>query len=151
LHTTAHPGGEIRGQVVVTDRAPVSHYSDPEFSWRYEIAPAGLGFVSSAALGPQFTGNLITGGATANLMGGHLFRYRLTGNRQNIAVDDPRLLDRVADNLTKYDITESESLLFGTNWGIVTSIQTGPNGNLFITSLSRGAIYEIFRPEPGRR
>ena len=43
------------------------------------------------------------------------------------------------------DITESESLLFGTNFGVGTDIKTGPNGNLFVVSLSNGAIYEIFR------
>jgi aldose sugar dehydrogenase len=74
-----------------------------------------------------------------------LFRFNLTGNRRNIAVDDPRLEDRVADNLDKFDITESESLLFGTGFGIGTDIQTGPNGNLFVVSLSNGAIYEISR------
>jgi aldose sugar dehydrogenase len=74
-----------------------------------------------------------------------LFRFNLTGNRRNIAVDDPRLEDRVADNLDKFDITESESLLFGTGFGIGTDIHTGPNGNLFVVSLSNGAIYEISR------
>ena len=74
-----------------------------------------------------------------------MFRFNLTGNRRKIAVDDPRLQDRVADNVAKFDITESESLLFGTNFGIGTDIKTGPNGNLFVISLSNGAIYEIFR------
>jgi aldose sugar dehydrogenase len=53
-------------------------------------------------------------------------------------------LDRVADNRCKFDITESETLLFGRDFGIGTDIQTGPNGNLFVVSLSHGAIYEIF-------
>ena len=74
-----------------------------------------------------------------------MFHFNLTGNRRKIGVDDPRLEDRVADNLNKFDITESESLLFGTNFGIATDIQTGPNGNLFVVSLSNGAIYEISR------
>jgi hypothetical protein len=77
--------------------------------------------------------------------GGQLFRFRLTGNRQKIAVDDPRLEDRVADNEFKFDMTESEDLLFGTGFGVVTDIRTGPNGNLFLVSLTHGAIYEIFR------
>jgi len=51
----------------------------------------------------------------------------------------------VADNTDKFDITESESLLFGTGFGVGTDIQTGPNGNLFVVSLSNGAIYEIYR------
>jgi glucose/arabinose dehydrogenase len=145
LHTIAFPGGEIRGQNIVSDRAPVSRYSDPEFSWKFEVAPAGLGFISSRALGPQYQGDMIVGAARDFLQGGTLFRFNLTGNRRKIAVEDPRLEDRVADNLFKFDITESESLLFGTGFGIGTDIHTGPNGNLFVVSLSNGAIYEIFR------
>jgi glucose/arabinose dehydrogenase len=151
LHTTAHPGGEIRGQIIVTDRPPVSHYSDPEFSWKFEVAPAGVGFISSRALGPQYQGDMIVGAARDFLQGGTLFRFNLTGNRRKIAVDDPRLEDRVADNLAKFEITESESLLFGTGFGIGTDVHTGPNGNLFVVSLSKGAIYEIFRQPPAER
>ena len=76
-------------------------------------------------------------------LGGPLFRFNLTGNRRKIAVDDPRLEDRVADNVTFHDMTESESLLIGRDFGIVTDIETRPNGSLFVVSLSKGAIYEI--------
>jgi aldose sugar dehydrogenase len=88
---------------------------------------------------------MIVGAARDFLQGGTLFRFNLTTNRRQIAVIDPRLEDRVADNLDKFDITESESLLFGTGFGVGTDIHTGPNGNLFVVSLSNGAIYEIFR------
>ncbi len=144
LHTVAFGGGEIRGQIVV-DGEPVSHYSDPEFSWKFEVSPAAVGFMSGLALGPQYRGNMFTAGATPRLEGGHLFRFNLTGNRSKIGVDDHRLEDRVADNTAKFDITESESLLFGRNFGVGTDIQTGPNGNLFVVSLTNGAIYEVFR------
>jgi glucose/arabinose dehydrogenase len=133
---------EARARMVML---PGAHYSDPDFSWKFEVAPAGLGFISSGALGPQYEGDMILGAARTTLLGGHLFRFNLAGNRRKIAVDDPRLEDRVADNLAKFDITESESLLFGTGFGIGTDIHTGPNGNLFVVSLSNGAIYEIFR------
>ena len=85
------------------------------------------------------------GAAREFLENGHLFRFNLTGNRLRIAVDDPRLDDRVADNVTKNEITESETLLFGRNFGVGTDIRTGPNGNLFVVSLTRGAVFEIFR------
>ena len=150
LHTTAFPGGEIRGQNIVSDREPVSQYSDPEFSWKFEVAPAGLGFISSRALGPQYEGDMIVGAARNFLEGGTLFRFNLTGNGRKIAVEDQRLEDRVADNNGKFDITESESLLFGTGFGVGTDIHTGPNGNLFVVSLSSGAIYEIFRETSGK-
>jgi aldose sugar dehydrogenase len=122
---------------------PGARYRDPEFSWKWEVAPGGLGFLGSGALGPAYSGNMFVGAATPALEGGYVFRFRLTGNRRRVAVDDPRLEDRVADNLAKHEITESESLLFGRNFGISTGIETGPNGNLFVLSLSRGTLYEI--------
>jgi glucose/arabinose dehydrogenase len=125
---------------------PGARYRDPEFSWKYVVTLAGLGFLSGRALGPQYAGSMFVGMAEDETLGGVLFRFRLTGNRSKIATDDPRLADRVADNLTFDDLTESESLLFGQNFGIVTDIQTGPNGNLFVVSLDHGAVYEIFRP-----
>jgi aldose sugar dehydrogenase len=124
---------------------PGSEYSDPEFSWKFEVAPGGIGFVNSRALGRQFEGDLFVGAATPLLAGGYLFRFKLTGNRRSIAVDDPRLEDRVADNLAKHEITESESLLIGRDFGVGTDVETGPNGNVFVVSLSHGAIYEIHR------
>ena len=124
---------------------PGSRYSDPEFSWKHVLAPAAIGFLNSTALGPQYQGDLFVGFSTTDTEAGPLFRLNLTGNRRKIAVDDPRLEDRVADNLTFHEITESESLRFGTGFGIVTDIETGPNGSLFVISIDQGAIYEIRR------
>ena len=124
---------------------PGAHYSEPEFSWKFAVDPGAIGFVRGRALGPQFEGDLFVGGARPFLEGGHLFHFNLTGNRRKIGVDDPRLEDRVADNICKYDITESESLLIGRNFGTVTDIQTGPNGNLFVVSIDTGSVFEIFR------
>jgi aldose sugar dehydrogenase len=122
---------------------PGSHYSDPEFSWKFVLAPAAMGFVAGRGLGPQFEGDLFVGFSTLDTLGGPLFRFNLTGNRRKIAVDDPRLDDRVADNVTFHDMSESESLLVGRDFGVVTDVETGPNGGLFVVSLSSGAIYEI--------
>lgn len=122
---------------------PGARYRDPEFSWVWEIAPGGMGFVRGSALGRQFAGDLFMGAATPNLAGGYLFRFDLTRDGERIAVSDPRLNDRVADNLAKHDITESESLLVGRDFGAVTDIEAGPSGNLFVVSLTHGAIYEL--------
>ena len=124
---------------------PGAKYVDPAFSWKWEVAPGGMGFVEGAALGRQFENDLFMGAATPALVGGYLFHFDLTGNRRRIAVNDPRLEDRVADNLAKHEITESESLLIGRDFGVVTDIRTGPNGNLFVVSLTNGAVYEIFQ------
>jgi glucose/arabinose dehydrogenase len=123
---------------------PESKYSDPEFSWKFEVAPAGMVFVGRG-LGREFSGDIFLGASRTTLAGGYLFRFNLTDDRRRIAVTDPRLRDGVADNLDKFDITESETLLIGRDFGIGTDIENGPNGNVFVVSLSNGAIYEIFR------
>jgi glucose/arabinose dehydrogenase len=122
---------------------PGAQYSPPEFSWKFEVAPGGIGFVDGQGLGQEYEGHLFIAAARPFLEGGHLFQFALTGNRRGVATEDRRLRDGVADNLHKWEITESESLLIGRNFGVGTDVQTGPNGHLFVVSLSNGAVYEI--------
>jgi aldose sugar dehydrogenase len=129
---------------------PGAHFSDPELSWKFEVAPGGIGFLDSQALGRDYAGDLFMGGARDFLEGGHLFRIELTGDRREVDVDDPRLQDGVADNINKWEITESESLLFGRNFGVGTDVQTGPDGRLYVVSLSHGAVYQIYRRDQRR-
>jgi hypothetical protein len=66
-----------------------------------------------------------------------------------LVFDDPRLRDRVADNTRADDFeTEGEEILFGTNFGIVTDIQTGPDGNLYLVSPA-GTIRKTEKPDVG--
>jgi aldose sugar dehydrogenase len=124
---------------------PGAFFSEPELSWKYEVGPGGIGFLSSDDLGREYDDDLFMGGSRNLLEGGHLFRFNLTRDRKAIDVDDPRLDDGVADNLTKWEITESESLLFGRNFGVGTDIQTGPDGELYVVSNSLGSVFEIFK------
>lgn len=123
---------------------PGATYNDPLFSWKYAVAPSPIGFMVGQGLGADYDGSLFVGAARTFLEGGYLFRFKLTADRTDLDLSaDPRLADRVADNLDKFDITESESLLAGSGFGITTDIQTGPNGNLYVVSLSNGAVYQI--------
>ncbi|MGH9944072.1 MAG: PQQ-dependent sugar dehydrogenase, partial [Pyrinomonadaceae bacterium] len=122
---------------------PGARYTDPEFSWRYAVAPSPLGFVRGRALGPQFEGDLFVGASRLTLAGGYLFRLKLGGDRRGFSFTDARLNDKVADNHDKFDGTESESLLVGRDFGITTDIQTGPDGSLYVVSLSNGTIYQV--------
>lgn len=124
---------------------PGSHYSEPEFSWKWVVPPAAIGFIKGRGLGPQYAGDLLVGPAEMEPLDGVLFRFNLTGNRKKIAVDDPRLEDRVADNVDAHDLTESESLVFGSGFGIVTDIETAPDGSVLVVSITAGAIYRISR------
>lgn len=125
-----------------------SQYTEPEFSWKYAVAPSPLGFVQGRGLGPDFEGDMLVGASRTTLYNGYLFRFNLTANRQHFAFTDPLLDDLVADNADKFDAKESESLLVGRDFGITTDIQTGPNGNVFVVSLLDGKVYEI-KLKPG--
>ena len=57
----------------------------------------------------------------------------MNGGRNHLQFDDPLLKDTVADNLALDDfVTEGDEILFGMNFGIVTDIQTGPDGALYL-------------------
>ncbi len=122
-----------------------SHYNDPKFSWKNELPPAAIGFVKGEGLGEEFEGDLFVGAATPGTVGGYLLHFKLTEDREDIDLTASGLSGRVAENPRKHDLTGSQSLLIGRDFGIGTDIVTGPNGNLFVVSLTKGAIYEIFR------
>jgi aldose sugar dehydrogenase len=126
---------------------PGSYHADPEFSWKQVVPPAALGFVDGTSLGDAYDGNLIVGSAVARAANlGHLYRFRPGFGRTHFRFDDVRLRDRVADNLALDDFaTEGEEILFGTNFGIVTDIQNGPDGALYLVGPA-GTIRKIARP-----
>jgi glucose/arabinose dehydrogenase len=132
---------------------PGAVYVDPELSWKYEIGPAGTTFVTGNALGSEYNGTLWIGSARSFQQvggnGGSLYRIRLTADRLHVDVSaDPRLADLVADNLfrtQKFEGTESETLQIGTGFGTTTDIEQGPDGNLYVVSLTDNAIYRIRR------
>lgn len=137
---TADTPAEALGRLFML---PGARYVDPVLAWKWEVAPGGIGFVAGNSLGGSYRGDLIMGAARPSLEGGHLFRIRMTGNGRRLQLEDPRLADGVADNLAKFDGTESESLLWGRNWGVVTDVEMAPDGTLYLVSLSNGAVYEV--------
>jgi uncharacterized protein (TIGR03118 family) len=121
---------------------PGSHYRDPEFSWKWTVAPAAIGF-ADVGLGSQHVGNLFVGAADPSLESGYLLEFKFDSTREHLAFDDPRLNLMVDNNDYKFDLGNSSTLLAGRNFGVVTNIISGPDGNLYVTSLSKGAVYMI--------
>lgn len=130
---------------------PGATYVDPKLSWRYEIGPSGATFVQGSGLGAAYDGTLWFGSARAFVQvggtGGSLYRLKLTSDRLDVDVSaDPRLADRVADNLVraqKFEGTESETLIVGRGFGTVTAMEQGPDGALYVVSLTDNTIYRI--------
>jgi glucose/arabinose dehydrogenase len=132
---------------------PGSTYVDPEFSWKYEVGPSGVAFLNASALGAEYEGTMWMGSARSFQQvggtGGSLYLIRLTSDRLHVDTSaDPRLADKVADNLfraQKFDPTESDSLLIGSGFGTTPDIEQGPDGNLYVVSITDNAIYKISR------
>src|SRR5207244_5751547 len=69
---------------------PGSHYEDPEFSWKWAVAPAAIGFAENA-LGSKHAGNLFVGGSRTFLDEGYLFEFTFDESRRHFAFSDPKL------------------------------------------------------------
>ena len=109
------------------------------------VAPDGIGFLDGRALGPQYEGDLFMGFSTCRPEAGTLFRFDLTGNRARSARGRPAAGGSGRRQRHKYDVTESESLLFSFGFGVVTDIQTWPERQPVRRLARPGAIYEISR------
>ncbi|MBS1724209.1 MAG: PQQ-dependent sugar dehydrogenase [Armatimonadetes bacterium] len=122
---------------------PGARYKDPEFSWKNAVAPAGIGFIHTDALGADHRDNLFVGEARTTLLNGYLFEFKLSPDRRHFVFSDNRLNDLVADNNAKFDVTESESLVAGQGFGVGTDIKVGTDGKVYVVSLDQGTVFEI--------
>lgn len=129
---------------------PGAVYKEPELSWRYETAPSGTTFVQGGALGAANDGTLWIGTSRSFAQvggnGGSLYRIKLTADRRGLDLSaDPRLADGVADNVQKFEGTESETMKVGQGFGTTPSIEQGPDGLLYVVSITDNTIYRISR------
>src|SRR5439155_11130247 len=85
---------------------PGSHYEDPEFSWKWAVAPAAIGFAGKG-LGKAHANDLFVGAARTFLDEGYLFEFKFDARRQHFAFSDPGLADKVDDNDYKFDEGQS--------------------------------------------
>lgn len=118
---------------------PGSAYSDPEFSWLTPIAVTSLNFLAGTSLGSSYEDAVLVGANNTP----DLYLFRLNDDRDGFVLSGD-LTDLVADSTT-----ERNAVRFGQGFGVTTDIQVGPDGNVYVLSLSNGAIYQISAvPEP---
>ncbi|MGI0028891.1 MAG: PQQ-dependent sugar dehydrogenase [Nitrososphaera sp.] len=118
-----------------------SHYADPAFSWRQAIGLTDIEFFNSTSLGGRYSSNLFVG----DFNNGNLYFFTLNQYRDGLAlgdIDNAGLSDLVADGSE-----EVASVTFGAGFGGITDIETGPDGHLYVLSLS-GNLYRIVPQEP---
>ena len=112
-------------------------YSEPEFAWNNTVAPTAVKFLSSDKLGTQYENDLFIGDAN----NGNIYHFDLNNDRTELVLQG-QLTDKVADN-----ISENQDIIWGKGFGIITDIQVGPEGYLYILSINlpqgRGTIFRI--------
>ena len=110
-------------------------YSSPEFTWDKSVAPTALKFLTSSKLGAQYTNDMFVGDANF----GNIYHFNITENRAGLKLDGP-LADRVAD-----EVEELENIIFGKGFGVITDLQVGPDGYLYVLVYDKddGRIYRI--------
>lgn len=125
--------GKTEAELVMLPR---SHYSDPLLSWKIPPALTDIEFLNSSKLRMKYTNNIFVG----DYNGGNLYFFRVNDQRNDLRLDEfgSALYDRVVDNNQEF-----APLIFGTGFGRITDIKTGPDGFLYILSISDGAIYRI--------
>ena len=108
---------------------PGSTYSDPEFSWKDPIGVTALAFLNSSKLGDKYKDNLFVG----DYASGNLYFFKMNSTRNGIEFNKNQtdLVDLVADNSD-----ERSMAVLGKGFDIITDIQTGPDGYLYILSYS---------------
>ena len=117
---------------------PGSEYSDPVFSWRKSIAVTGLDFASSV-LGKKYENNIFVG----DFNDGNLYYFIVNMNRSGLNfADKVGLSDLVADNDKEVSYN-----IFGTGFGNITEVKTGPDGFLYILDFLYDRIFRIVPKE----
>ena len=113
-----------------------SRYSDPLLSWKTPPALTGIEFLNSSKLGTKYMNYIFVG----DYNGGNLYFFHVNDQRNDLKLDEfgSALSDRVVD-----DNREFAPIIFGTAFGGITDIKTGPDGFLYILSIGDGAIYKI--------
>jgi len=117
-----------------------SAYSDPEFSWLTPIAVTGIVFPTGGALGPAYDAVALVG----DFNHGFLYRFALDAGRTGFDLDGvAALADLVADSADERDL-----LRLGQGFGGISALERGPDGNIYVLSLTAGAIYRLRALDP---
>ncbi|HEX5045402.1 MAG TPA: PQQ-dependent sugar dehydrogenase [Candidatus Polarisedimenticolaceae bacterium] len=121
--------------------APGAIYRDPAFSWLMSVGPTGIAFARSPRLGCARLHDVFVGDANC----GNLWHFEPNPVRDGLDFTSAELQDGVADNAPDAArcMQELSEPAFGSGFGVVTDVKSGPDGLLYVVSLTAGAVYRI--------
>lgn len=119
---------------------PGSTYRDPAFSFLDTIGVTSIVFPVGSSLGSTYDGRVLVGDNNT----GQLYAIPLGTDRTAFDFSTlPALQDLVADTPA-----EAAPLVIGSGFGVITDLEVGPDGDLYVVSLSQGAVYRVRGPRP---
>jgi aldose sugar dehydrogenase len=117
---------------------PGSHYADPLFSWAEPPAVTDIEFLDSSNLGDRYANNIFVG----DMNNGNLYFFGINENRNAIQLDAAQQESGLSDLMVDNE-EELSAITFGSGFGGITDIETGPDGFLYVLSYDDGIIYRI--------
>jgi hypothetical protein len=129
------PDAERAEQAMV--ELPGSAFVPPVLSFVHPPALTAVGFTDDRLGAPSanaaWFGTVLTGA---------LLRFPLADDGMSLELAGP-LADAVVDNAAKGDLGESSDSVVGTGFGVITDIEQGPDGALYVVSLDAGVVRRL--------
>jgi glucose/arabinose dehydrogenase len=137
-----YPPSNLAADAAAAQKAMVSlkgsHYSPPVLTYVYPPALTAIGFVPGDELGARSKHTAWVGTVLTNA----LLRYPLAPNGKALALKGG-LADGIDNNTKKGDLGESDPYVVGTGFGIITDIDQGPDGAVYVSSIDGGKVYRL--------
>ena len=121
-------------------------YSSPEFTWNFTAGLTAIKFLNSTKTGNQYENDIFVG----DINNGNIYHFELNKSRTGLLLNTSVLSDLVLEQIgNDYDT------LFAVGFGGILDMQVGPDGYLYVLSLTShfithqekattgGAIYRI--------
>jgi glucose/arabinose dehydrogenase len=108
-------------------------YSTPEFSWKKTVGPTAIKFLDTDELGKEYENDLLVSDVN-----GRVYHFDLNENRTGLLLN-AQLKNKVAESDNEFN-----SVVFFEGQGtLITDLDIGPDGNLYLLDHVGGKIYRI--------
>ena len=130
--SSSRTGFDLNELVTFDDRG---HYEEPKLVWTRSTGLTGIIFLDSDRLSDQYRNDMFVG----SVNNGHIYHFELNSQRNDIAVPQA-LAKRLIQNSINVG---AQNVIFASGLGGVTDLTVGPDGYLYIVSISQGKIFRI--------
>jgi len=110
-----------------------SSYSLSETTWADTAGPTAIKFFKSDKLGKQYENDMFVG----DVRYGNIYHFDLDDQRKGL------LLGGTLDDKVIYSDIENEKIIFGEGFDGISDLEVGPDGYLYVVSISQGKIYKL--------